>query len=336
MRIEKDALGELPVPEEAYYGIQTVRCAQNYDVTDHTFNELPHVIRAVAEVKKAAALANKEIKALEAHKADAIAQACDEIIAGKLSDQFPVNIWRSHGTGVNMNVNEVIANRANEILTGRKGYDEVHPNTHVNMCQSSNDTYPAAEAIVLYRMIKKTVESVKYFEDALKEKAIKFKDLPRLGRTCMQDAVPMTFGQVFAAWQSLVQRNRKRLEKLLPEYQETILGATVLGSGMGEMPGYNEAVYKHLSDIVGFEMRQAKNMDEVIEDSALFDGSQNNDSFIYLLGVLKCIACAGGRIGNDLYIFSSGPRTGIGEFILPSIAPGSSILPGKIKSSPTT
>lgn len=120
MRIEKDALGELPVPEEAYYGIQTVRCAQNYDVTDHTFNELPHVIRAVAEVKKAAALANKEIKALEAHKADAIAQACDEIIAGKLSDQFPVNIWRSHGTGVNMNVNEVIANRANEILTGRK------------------------------------------------------------------------------------------------------------------------------------------------------------------------------------------------------------------------
>mgnify|MGYP002598586278 FL=1 len=330
MRIEKDALGELPVPEEAYYGIQTVRCAQNYDVTDHTFNELPHVIRAVAEVKKAAALANKEIKALEAHKADAIAQACDEIIAGKLSDQFPVNIWRSHGTGVNMNVNEVIANRANEILTGRKGYDEVHPNTHVNMCQSSNDTYPAAEAIVLYRMIKKTVESVKYFEDALKEKAIEFKDLPRLGRTCMQDAVPMTFGQVFAAWQSLVQRNRKRLEKLLPEYQETILGATVLGSGMGEMPGYNEAVYKHLSDIVGFEMRQAKNKDEVIEDSALFDGSQNNDSFIYLLGVLKCIACAGGRIGNDLYIFSSGPRTGIGEFILPSIAPGSSIMPGKI------
>ena len=184
MRIEKDALGELPVPEEAYYGIQTVRCAQNYDVTDHTFNELPHVIRAVAEVKKAAALANKEIKALEAHKADAIAQACDEIIAGKLSDQFPVNIWRSHGTGVNMNVNEVIANRATEILTGRKGYDEVHPNTHVNMCQSSNDTYPAAEAIVLYRMIKKTVESVKYFEDALKEKAIEFKDLPRRSSFC--------------------------------------------------------------------------------------------------------------------------------------------------------
>lgn len=330
MRIEKDSLGELPVPDDAYYGIQTVRCANNYDVTDHTFNELPHVIRAMVEIKKAAALTNAEIGALENDKAKAIAQACDEIIAGKFADQFPVNVWRSHGTGVNMNINEVIANRANEILTGEKGYDAVHPNTHVNMCQSSNDTYPAAEAIVLYRMISKTLESVKYFEDALAEKAVEFKDIPRLGRTCMQDAVPMTFGQVFGAWHSLIARNRRRLEALLPEYQETILGATVLGSGMGELPGYNEAVYKHLSAIVGFPMKQAKMESEVIEDSALFDGSQNNDSFIYLMGVLKCIACAGGRIGNDLYVFSSGPRTGIGEFILPSIAPGSSIMPGKI------
>ncbi len=330
MRIEKDSLGSLPVPDDAYFGIQTVRCAQNYDVTDHTFNELPHVIKAVAEVKMAAALANEEIGALEPEKAKAIVQACQEIIDGKFADQFPVNIWRSHGTGVNMNVNEVIANRANEILTGKKGYDAVHPNTHVNMCQSSNDIYPAAEAIVLYRMIAKTLKSVKYFEDALAEKAKELKDVPRLGRTCMQDAVPMTFGQVFGAWHSLIARNRKRLENLLPEYQETILGATVLGSGMGELPGYNETVYKHLSKVVGFEMKQAKFAEEVIEDSALFDGSQNNDSFIYLMGVLKAIACAGGRIGNDLYVFSSGPRTGIGEIILPSIAPGSSIMPGKI------
>ena len=330
MRIEKDSLGSLPVPDDAYFGIQTVRCAQNYDVTDHTFNELPHVIKAVAEVKMAAALANEEIGALEPEKAKAIVQACQEIIDGKFADQFPVNIWRSHGTGVNMNVNEVIANRANEILTGKKGYDAVHPNTHVNMCQSSNDIYPAAEAIDLYRMIAKTLKSVKYFEDALAEKAKELKDVPRLGRTCMQDAVPMTFGQVFGAWHSLIARNRKRLENLLPEYQETILGATVLGSGMGELPGYNETVYKHLSKVVGFEMKQAKFAEEVIEDSALFDGSQNNDSFIYLMGVLKAIACAGGRIGNDLYVFSSGPRTGIGEIILPSIAPGSSIMPGKI------
>ena len=330
MRMEHDSLGDLPVPDEAYYGIQTVRCAANYDVTDHTFNELPHVIRAMAEVKKACAVTNAEIGALEKKKAEAIEQACDEIIAGRFADQFPVNVWRSHGTGVNMNVNEVIANRANEILTGHKGYDAVHPNTHVNMCQSSNDTYPACEAIVLYRMIGETLEAVEYMEDALAAKAIEFKNDVRLGRTCMQDAVPMTFGQVLGGWHCLVQRNRMRLERMRPEFQETILGATVLGTGMGQMPGYHEAVYKNLSKVVGFEMRQAKMKNEVIEDSALFDGSANNDGLMVLLGVLKAIACAGGRIGNDLYVFSSGPRTGIGEFILPSIAPGSSIMPGKL------
>ena len=330
MRIEHDALGDLPVPDEAYYGIQTVRCAANYDVTDHTFNELPQVIRAVAEVKKACAITNAEIGALDKEKAKAISEACDEIIAGKFADQFPVNIWRSHGTGVNMNVNEVIANRANEILTGHKGYDAVHPNTHVNMCQSSNDTYPTAEAIVLYRMIGKTLDAIRYMEKALAEKALEFKDDVRLGRTCMQDAVPMTFGQVFGGWHAMMQRNRLRLEKMRPEFQETILGATVLGTGIGQMPGYHEAIYKNLSKVVGFEMRQVKMAGEVIEDSALFDGSANNDGLMMLLSVLKAIACAGGKIGNDLYIFSSGPRTGIGEFILPSIAPGSSIMPGKL------
>lgn len=330
MRMEHDALGDLPVPEEAYYGIQTVRCAANYDVTNHTFNELPRVIRAVAEVKKACAITNAEIGALDPKKAEAIEQACDEIIAGKMAGQFPVNIWRSHGTGVNMNVNEVIANRANEILTGHKGYDAVHPNTHVNMCQSSNDTYPAAEAIVLYRMIGDALEAIEYMENALAAKAIEFKDDVRLGRTCMQDAVPMTFGQVFGGWHAMMKRNRVRLEKMRPEFQETILGATVLGTGIGQMPGYHEAIYKNLSKVVGFEMRQAAMQGEVIEDSALFDGSANNDGLMVLLGTLKAIACAGGKIGNDLYIFSSGPRTGIGEFTLPSIAPGSSIMPGKL------
>lgn len=330
MRMEKDSLGELPVPDDAYYGIQTVRCASNYDVTDHTFNELPKVIRAVAEVKKACAITNAQIGALEEKKAKAIVQACDEIIEGRFADQFPVNIWRSHGTGVNMNVNEVIANRANEILTGHKGYDEVHPNTHVNMCQSSNDIYPTAENIVLYREIGAALESAKYLEDALKEKALEFKDVVRLGRTCMQDAVPMTYGQVFGAWHSLVARNRKRLEAYRPEFQGAILGATVLGTGMGQMPGYSENVFKNLSEVVGFEMKQVHFDEEVIEDSALFDGSQNNDGLMILLGYLKALACAAGRIGNDLYIFSSGPRTGFCEIVLPSIAPGSSIMPGKL------
>ncbi len=330
MRMEKDSLGELPVPDNAYYGIQTVRCAANYDVTNHTFNELPRVVKAMAEIKKACAITNEEIGALHTDKAQAIEQACDEIIAGKFADQFPVNIWRSHGTGINMNVNEVIANRANEILTGHKGYDAVHPNTHVNMCQSSNDVYPACEAIVLYRMIGETLESIQYMEKALAEKALEFKDDVRLGRTCMQDAVPMTFGQVFGGWHCMMQRNRLRLQNARSEFQETVLGATVLGTGMGQMPGYHEAIYKNLSQVVGFEMRQAKMPNEVIEDSALFDGSANNDGLMVLLGYLKAIACAGGRIGNDLYVFSSGPRTGIGEFILPAIAPGSSIMPGKL------
>ena len=330
MRMEHDLLGDLPVPDDAYYGIQTVRCAANYDVTDRTFNDLPEVIRAVAEVKKACAITNAQIGALDKKKAAAIEEACDEIIAGKMAGQFPVNVWRSHGTGVNMNVNEVIANRANEILTGHKGYEAVHPNTHVNMCQSSNDTYPTAEAIVLYRMIGKALKSVRYLEEALAKKALEFKDDVRLGRTFMQDAVPMTFGQVFGGYHAMMKRNRVRLEKLQPEYQEAILGATVLGTGIGQMPGYNEAIYENLSRVVGFPMHQAKMDGEVIEDSALFDGSANNDGLMVLMSVIKAIACAGGKIGNDLYIFSSGPRTGIGEFILPSIAPGSSIMPGKL------
>ena len=331
MRMEEDSLGRMEVPDDAYYGIQTVRCADNYRVTERTFDELPRVIRAMAEIKKACAITNRDIGALEAEKAGAIAQACDEVIAGRMRGQFPVNIWRSHGTGVNMNVNEVIANRANEILTGHRGYDAVHPNTHVNMCQSSNDTYPTAECIVLYRMIGETLESVKYFEDALAAKAREFRDDVRLGRTCMQDAVPMTFGQVFGGWQAMVQRNRKRLEAMRPEFQSAILGATVLGTGIGCMPGYRERIYPVLSEVVGFEMRPARMEEgEVIPQSAMFDLAQNNDSLMALTGVLKGIACAGGRIGNDLYIFSSGPRCGIGEFILPAIAPGSSIMPGKV------
>ena len=330
MRIEKDSLGEMPVPDDAYYGIQTVRCAGNYLVTDHTFNELPRVTRAMAEIKKACAITNAQIGALDPEKARAIEEACDEIIAGKLADQFPVNVWRSHGTGVNMNVNEVVANRANEILTGHKGYDAVHPNTHVNMGQSSNDTYPTAECIVMYRMIGEALESIKYMEDALYAKAVEFKNDVRIGRTCLQDAVPMTFGQVFAGWWSCLRRNRLRLEAYRPEEQNVILGATVLGSGMSTMPGYAEHIYENLSKVVGFEMRKAHCEGEPVPDTALFDGAANIDGPMILTGILKGVACAGGKIGNDLYIFSSGPRTGFGEFILPAIAPGSSIMPGKI------
>lgn len=329
MRVEKDALGELPVPDEAYYGIQTTRCAHNHHVTDHTFSELPQVLRALAEIKKACAITNAQTGALEKNKAQAIVEACDEIIAGRFHDQFPINIWRSHGTGANMNANEVIANRANEILTGHKGYDQVHPNTHVNMCQSSNDVYPTVQSIVLYRMIGEAIESVKLLENALGTKAQEFRHVLRLGRTCLQDAAPNTFGQVFGGWQHMIYRNRIKLERLQTDYQEVVLGATVLGTGMGQMPGYGENIMSNLSKVVGFDVRWPTWDDEIIKDSAVFDGMQNCDSNMILLGHLKALTCAAARICADLCILSSGPRAGFCELTLPSVFTGPASISGR-------
>lgn len=317
MRIEKDALGQLEIPDDAYYGIQTVRCTANHAVTQHSFEELPQVIRALAEIKKACAITNEETGALDQKKAEAICQACDEVIAGKFNNQFPINIWRSHGTGANMNANEVIANRANEILTGHKGYDAVHPNTHVNMCQSSNDVYPTVQSIVIYRQISRALESIKVLEKQLGEKALEFKDVVRLGRTCLQDAVPNTFGQVFGGWQHMIYRHRKHLENYQPAFQSVVLGATVLGTGMGQMPGYHEHIMGNLSRVLGYEVNWPTWEDEVIADSAVFDAMQNCDYSVVLGGILKALTLAAARICEDLRILSSGPKAGFGEINLP-------------------
>ena len=317
MRIEKDALGQLEIPDDAYYGIQTVRCTANHAVTQHSFEELPQVIRALAEIKKACAITNEKIGALDSKKAEAICKACDEVIAGKFNNQFPINIWRSHGTGANMNANEVIANRANEILTGHKGYDVVHPNTHVNMCQSSNDVYPTVQSIVIYRQISRALESIKVLEKALGEKALEFKDVVRLGRTCLQDAVPNTFGQVFGGWQHMIYRHRKHLESYQPVFQSVVLGATVLGTGMGQMPGYHEHIMGNLSSVLGYEVNWPTWEDEVIPDSAVFDAMQNCDHSVVLGGILKALTLAAARICEDLRILSSGPKAGFGEINLP-------------------
>lgn len=320
MRLEKDSLGVMEVPSEAYYGIQSVRCSNNYPVTNHNFGELPEILRAMTEIKKACAKTNCEIKALEPAKAQAIIQACDELLAGKFSSEFPINIWRSHGTGVNMNVNEVIANRANEILTGAKGYDQVHPNTHVNMGQSSNDTYPTSTNIVLYRMSGEAIKSMQYLENALGEKALEFQHSVRLGRTCLQDAVPNTFGQVFGAWQHMINRNRKLLEHVRESFRGVILGSTVLGTGMGTMPGYYERIMRNLSQIVGFEVYWPKWNEEYITDSAIFDEMMNADSIVTLCDVLKGAAMAAARISTDLLILSSGPNKGFQEITLPEVS----------------
>ncbi|MDO5537573.1 MAG: lyase family protein, partial [Desulfovibrionaceae bacterium] len=249
MRTEKDALGEMQLPDEAFYGIQTLRSLANFDVTNRTFNDYPAVVRAMAEVKKACALANRDIGALDAAKACAIVQACDEILDGRMKGQFPVNIWRGGGTSINMNLNEVIGNRANELLTGHKGAEAVHPNTHVNMCQSSNDVYPTAENIVLYREIGRTLEGVAKLERSLAAKADEFRDVVRLGRTCLQDGVPMTLGQVFAGFHGAISRGRRRLETMREDFRTGVLGGTVIGTGFGALPGFTEAVYPHLTAI---------------------------------------------------------------------------------------
>lgn len=329
MRREKDSLGELDVPDEAYYGIQTVRCSNNYQVSRHTYNEYPEVIRAMAEIKKACAMTNAQIGALHPNKAKAIMEAADEIIAGRFIGQFPVVIWRSQGTGVNMNVNEVIANRANEILTGHRGYDEVHPNTHVNMCQSSNDTFPTAEVIVFRRLLLPLVKAAEGLEKVLEDKAIEFKYVTRLGRTGFQDALPMAWGQVFGGWQSSVQRVRTALEKSALNMNEVVLGATAVGTGMGQLPGYAEHVYENLSKVAGFELHYVQMRWEAIPDSGVFDNMRNTDHQFIMMDLVKAVMAAAARIANDLTVFSSGPRAGIGEIALPVFARGTQGYPGE-------
>ncbi|MBQ8828529.1 MAG: lyase, partial [Burkholderiaceae bacterium] len=321
MRIEKDSLGELEVPADVYYGIQTTRVAGNYLVSDHTFNEYTPVMKAIAEIKKACAITNAQIGSLDPAKADAIAQACDELIAGQFDGQFPINIWRSQGTGTNMNVNEVVANRANEIMTGHRGYDMVHPNSHVNMCQSSNDVFPTAEAIVFYRKIGELCESAKHLEEVLADKALELINTTRLGRTGLQDAVPMTWGQVIGGWQSMIRRNRLGLEAYRPTFQEVVIGGTILGTGMGVQPGYMDHIYTNLSKVVGFEVHHPVMVGEVIEDSAVFDGMRNTDHQMMLMAHVKALASCLSRMSNDLILCASGPRDGLNEVIFPDTVP---------------
>ena len=326
MRLEKDSLGQMELPDDSYYGIQTQRSLGNFDVTMHTFNEFPQVVRAMAEVKKACALANRDAGmsgcgGLPADKADAICRACDEIMEGRFAGQFPVNIFRGCGTSINMNVNEVIANRANELLTGHKGFDAVHPNTHVNMSQSSNDVFPTVEHIVLFRETGLLVDALQLLEEAVAAKEKEFSDVVRLGRTALQDAVPMTMGQLFSGYASALRRCRRRLQDFRGEFATGMLGATAIGTGMGMQPGYFDAVYPHLSSIVGFEMRPEENF---------FDGMQNVDSAIVLSALVKAAGGIMGKIANDLRLLSSGPRAGFMEMSLPATQPGSSIMPGKI------
>lgn len=312
MRKEKDGLGECLLPDEAYYGIQTLRAVENFSISDNTFDRYPNIVRAVAEIKKACALTNKEIGALPPDVADAIVQACDELLSGAFPAQFPVNVFRGCGTSINMNVNEVLGNRANELLTGSKGMDRVHPNTHVNMCQSSNDVFPTAASLVLHRECGGLLDALSGLEEAIGERIAAFGHVVRIGRTCLQDAVPLTFGQSLSGYASLLERSRSRLAAFRGRPVAGILGATAVGTGIGVQPGFMERIYGTLSAVVGFP---------VIPHPNLFDGMQNSDGAAALSSLVRNAAAACGKIARDCLLLSSGPACGIGELLLDPAVP---------------
>ena len=323
MRTEHDLLGNREVPYEAYYGIQTVRASENFNITGVTLNFNPSLIEALSMVKEAAAEANCEISLLDHAIKDAIVLACREIRNGKLHNQFVVDmIQGGAGTSTNMNANEVIANRALEILGQEKGsYKYCHPNNHVNMSQSTNDAYPTAIKIALFNSNKKLVSVLAGLADAFHSKANEFSHVIKMGRTQLQDAVPMTLGQEFEAYAVTLQEEIERLNQNANLFLEINMGATAIGTGINSHPGYAEKVLTHLKEITGLGLILAPN---------LIEATQDTGAFVMYSSAVKRLAIKLSKICNDLRLLSSGPRTGLNEIFLPPMQPGSSIMPGKI------
>ena len=321
-RIERDCLGEMEIPNDRYYGIQTTRMVKVSGAAGVPVVSYPDMHRALCQIKKACALANAEIGAMKPEIADAIALAADKVMAGGYEKEFPLDMWQGGGyTCVNMNVNEVLGNLANEILTGHKGQDTVHPNTHVNMAQSTNDTIPSATHLAIGPRLDRLVQELEPLAAAFEAKAEEFKDIVKVGRTCWQDALPVTLGQEFSGFASVIRRQIAALKAVRPGCFELIMGGNAVGTGLGAAPGYMEAFYKHISQVVGEEVRPMDN---------LFDGFQNSDFMLTVSGAVKAVAVTLSKISKDLRLMSSGPRAGWMEINLPALSPGSSIMPGKI------
>src|SRR6185503_14994563 len=323
VRREHDSLGERDVPNHAYYGVQTIRAVENFPFSGIHVRHYEHFVRALACVKKAAALANAELGALERKIADAIARACDEILAGKLHDQFVVDmIQGGAGTSTNMCANEVIANRALELLGHRKGdYQHCHPNDHVNCSQSTNDAYPTAIKLGVWFTLRDTLGGLRELQRALEAKGREFADVIKMGRTENQDAVPMTLGQEFGAYAVMIGEGIRHLEHAGNELLETNMGATAIGTGLNSPAGYPPLCTKRLAEISGAPVRLAANLVEATQDSG---------EFALMSGALKTAAVQLSKICNDLRWLSSGPRCGLYEIRLPAMQPGSSIMPGKV------
>src|SRR5699024_9184376 len=320
-RVEEDLLGTKEVPADAYYGIQSVRAQENFDITGHSLDS--NLIIALAQVKKAAAIANMEVSALDHTVGKAIVQAADEIIAGNLHDQFIVDpIQGGAGTSTNMNANEVIANRALEILGEAKGnYKIVHPNTHVNMSQSTNDAVPTAIHVALLNSIDRLVIVLENLVTAISEKATEFNGVIKMGRTHLQDAVPIRLGQEFKSYESVLKRDIKRISRLREALIEVNLGATAVGTGLNADPKYVEKAVEVLQQLTGLPITAAEN---------LVDATQNADAYMETSSALKICMLNISKIANDLRLMSSGPRAGFGEIVVPAKQPGSSIMPGKV------
>jgi aspartate ammonia-lyase len=320
-RRESDSLGEVEVPAQAYYGAQTARAIENFPLSG--LRAHPEMIAATALVKKAAARANRELGALSEEVGKAIETAADEVIAGKWRDQFVVDVFQAGaGTSHNMNMNEVLANRAEELLGGNKGrYRLVHPNDHVNRSQSTNDVFPTAMRLASRRMLASLLHELARLEEAFRRKAAEFDDILKSGRTHLQDATPVRLGQEFAAYAVAMKKCRRRIEAAGAELEEIGLGATAVGSGLNASRRYREKVVAHLRESTAFPLRPAEDY---------FELTQNLDAFAHVSAALRTLALNLIRIANDLRLLSSGPKTGLAEISLPPVQPGSSIMPGKV------
>ena len=323
-RYETDSIGERELPEGALYGVNTLRGAENFDISPRKIGHEPAFVRALASIKMAAAEANAEVGAITAAQAPPqIAAACQEVIAGQHHDQFIVDMLEgSGGTSINMNANEVIANRALQIMGYEAGeYRHLNPNDHVNTGQSTNDVVPSAVKLAVIEKTNELVQALGQLAEALQAKSHEFSDVLKVGRTCMQAAQPMTLGQEFGGYAAGVTRARDKIGLAVLDLQTLPLGGTAIGTGLGAKPGYRDAVYHHLSDYTGLNLKPAENM---------FDGMQNSDGFARLSSEFRIAAELLGKISLDLIILSSGAKSGIGEIRLPGVQPGSSIMPGKI------
>ena len=322
-RIERDSIGEIQVPADKYWAAQTQRSLENFKIGNQ---KMPiEIIRAFAVLKKCAAMTNYELGVLSEEKMNLISQVCDEIIAGDLDDQFPLVIWQTgSGTQSNMNVNEVIANRGHVLAGGKLSDTEkvLHPNDDVNKSQSSNDTFPTAMSIAVYKqMVDFAIPGLQVLKDSFKKKARDFKDVVKIGRTHFMDATPLTLGQEFSGYRRQLELSINAIENAMIGAQEIALGGTAVGTGLNTPKGYAELVAKKISAEMAMPFRSAENK---------FEALAAHDAMVELHGSLKRAAVSCMKIGNDIRMLSSGPRSGIGEIIIPSNEPGSSIMPGKV------